>query len=75
MLIQLTGYLKGRDLLQEFNLLGESEKASYDRAVVALGNWLDMGSKVMTAQDFSSFGTARERECSILSGDLSEHLA
>ena len=51
LLIQLAGYLKGR-ALQEWNVLEEAERDSYDKAVVALRKRLDTGSKVMAAQDF-----------------------
>jgi len=40
LLIQLAGYLKGR-ALQEWNLLEEAERDSYDKTVVALRSCLD----------------------------------
>ena len=49
--IQLAGHLKGR-AQQEWNLLTESEKQDYDRAVLVLRNRLDPGSKALAAQDF-----------------------
>ena len=50
-LIQLAGHLKGR-ALQEWNLLEEAQKDSYDEAVKSLRGRLDTGSKAMAAQDF-----------------------
>ena len=43
--------MKGRTL-QEWNLLREDEKESYDNGVAALRSRLDPGSKTMAAQDF-----------------------
>ena len=51
LLIQLAGHLRGR-ALQEWNLLGSSERASYDTAVAALRRRLDPGARAMAAQDF-----------------------
>ena len=51
LLIQLAGHLRGR-ALQEWNLLGGSERGTYDTAVTALRSRLDPGSKAMAAQDF-----------------------
>ena len=51
LLLQLAGHLKGR-ALQEWNLLPDDQKSTYDRAVAALRGRLDPGSRVMAAQDF-----------------------
>jgi len=51
LLIQLAGHLRGC-ALQEWNLLGGSERGTYDTAVTALRSRLDPGSKAMAAQDF-----------------------
>ena len=50
-LMQLAGHLRGR-ALQEWNLLGEEEKATYDAATQALRTRLDPGNRVLAAQDF-----------------------
>jgi len=50
-LLQLAGHLRGR-ALQEWDLLLDSDKNSWDRAVAALRARLDPGNKVMAAQDF-----------------------
>ena len=49
--IQLAGHLKGR-ALQEWNLLSDSEKETYELATTTLRSRLDPGSKIMAAQDF-----------------------
>ena len=55
LLIQLAGHLKGR-ALQEWNLLSEDEKKTYEiavvSAVVSLQSRLDPGSRIMAAQYF-----------------------
>ena len=51
LLIQLAGHLKGR-ARQEWYLLSESSKESYEAGVTALRSRLDPGSKAMAAQDF-----------------------
>ena len=51
LLIQLAGHLKGR-ALQEWILLSEDEKKTYEIAVVSLESRLDPGSRIMAAQDF-----------------------
>ena len=50
-LIQLAGHLRGR-ALQEWNLLGEEEKGTYQTATQALRIRLDPGNRVLAAQDF-----------------------
>ena len=60
-LIQLPGHLKGR-ALQEWNLLEEVDKNSYNRAVVALGSRLDTGSKVIASQDFRHLAQDEEEK-------------
>ena len=50
-LIQLTGHLRGR-ALQEWFLLSEEDKSTWQSAIVALKSKLEMRSKVLTAQDF-----------------------
>ena len=54
-MLQLPGHFKGR-ALQEWNLLEEVDKNSYNRAVVALGNQLDTGSKVIASPRLPSLG-------------------
>ena len=51
LLIQLAGHLRGQ-ALQEWNLLGATEREAYDTAVTALRSKLDPGSRAMAAQDF-----------------------
>ena len=50
-LIQLAGHLRGK-ALQEWNLLVEADKATFEKAVTALREVLGPGSKVLAAQDF-----------------------
>ena len=50
-LMQLAGHLRGR-ALQEWNLLGETERSKLDIAVGALHSRLEQGSKAMAAQEF-----------------------
>ena len=50
-LMQLAGHLKGR-ALQEYNLLGPTEKVSFESAVEALRSRLEPSSKAVAAQDF-----------------------
>ena len=50
-LIQLAGHLRGR-ALQEWDLLGEEEKGTYQTAAQALRTRLDPGNRVLAAQDF-----------------------
>ena len=50
-LIQLAGHLRGR-ALQEWNLLQEGERSTFDSGVKSLGNRLESGAKAMAAQDF-----------------------
>ena len=50
-LIQLAGHLRAR-ALQEWNLLGESDRSIYDAGVKALRSRLDSGSRAMAAQEF-----------------------
>ena len=50
-LMQLAGHLKSR-ALQEWNLMTEADKDSYDKAVTSLGHRLDPGSKALAALDF-----------------------
>ena len=49
--MQLAGHLRGR-ALQEWNLLRDAERETYQTAVAALRGRLDAGSKTMAAQDF-----------------------
>ena len=49
--MQLAGHLRGR-ALQEWALLEDREKNSWDGAVAALCTRLDPGNKVLVAQDF-----------------------
>ena len=49
--MQLAGHLRGR-ALQEWDLLGQADKASYSRAVECLRVRLDSSSKAMAAQEF-----------------------
>ena len=51
LLWQLPGHLKGR-ARQEWSLISESEKSSYEDVVRTLRTRLDPGSKVLAAQDF-----------------------
>ena len=53
-LMQLPGYLKGR-ALQEWHLLPRSEQQSYRVSVEALRARLDLGSKIVAAQDLCHF--------------------
>ena len=50
-LMQLTDHLKGR-ALQEYNLLGSTEKELFESAVEALCSHLEPSSKAVAAQDF-----------------------
>ena len=51
LLLQLAGHLKGR-ALQEWNLLPDDQKTTYDRAVIMLREKLGPGNRIMAAQDF-----------------------
>lgn len=51
LLIQFAGHLKGM-ALQEWNLLPQCEKETYEMATGALRSRLDPGSKIMVVQDF-----------------------
>ena len=62
-LMQLAGHLRGR-ALQEWNLLGETERSKLEVAVGALHSRLEQGNKAMAAQEF--------RHCSQMD---SEHVA
>ena len=50
-LIQFAGHLHGR-ALQEWNLLPEDERATFEVAVKSLSGRIDAGCKAVTAQDF-----------------------
>ena len=50
-LLQLAGHLRGR-AYQEWSLIDDTKKLSYDSAVEALHIRLDQGGKVLAAQDF-----------------------
>lgn len=50
-LMQFAGHLRGR-ALQEWNLLSDDEKATFDTAVKSLRSRIDAGSKAVAAQDF-----------------------
>lgn len=50
-LLQLAGHLKGK-AIQEWNLMEEADKTSYNRATVALRGRVDQGSTKLAAQDF-----------------------
>ena len=50
-LLQFAGHLRGR-ALQEWSLLGDEDKSSFEGAIEALREKLDPGSKAMAAQDF-----------------------
>lgn len=50
-LIQLAGHLRGK-ALQEWNLLAEEEKHTYQGAVEKLRDVLGPGSRVLAAQDW-----------------------
>ena len=50
-LMQLAGHLRGK-ALQEWNLMSQSEKATYQAATTELTRRLDPGSRVMAVQDF-----------------------
>ena len=50
-LMQLAGYLRGR-AQQEWDLLLETEKVSYSRAMQALQGKLEPANKILAAQDF-----------------------
>ena len=49
--MQLAGHLRGK-ALQEWNLISQSEKATYQAATTELTRRLDPGSRVMAIQDF-----------------------
>ena len=49
LMTQLAGHLRGR-ALQEWDLLSEIEKDTFESAVEALRKCLDHGGKVLTAQ-------------------------
>ena len=49
--LQLAGHLRGR-ALQEWNLLDEKDRSDWVKTTDALCSRLDVGSKVMAAQDF-----------------------
>ena len=57
-LLQLAGHLRGR-ALQEWDLLEQSEKSTFIRAVESLRLRRDMGSKTMAAQEFRHCTQAR----------------
>ena len=50
-LLQLAGYLKGK-ALQEWNLMEDLDKGSYNRATATLKGRMDHGSMKLAAQDF-----------------------
>ena len=50
-LIQLAGHLRGR-ALQEWNLMEETDKSSWDTCMLVLRERLDQGTKVLATQDF-----------------------
>ena len=50
-LMQLAGYLRGK-ALQEWNLLDDTDKSTYQKAVAKITTVLGPGSRVMAAQDF-----------------------
>ena len=50
LLLQLAGHLRGK-ALQEWNLMGQAEKARYKDATVELTRRLDPGSRIMAVQD------------------------
>lgn len=50
-LLQLAGHLKDK-AIQEWNLMEDSDKSSYNRATVALKGRIDQGSSKLAAQDF-----------------------
>lgn len=50
-LLQLAGHLRGR-ALQEWNILQDSERPTFDIAVDSLKTRLDPGSRALAAQDF-----------------------
>ena len=50
-LIQLAGHLRGR-ALQEWNLMDNSDKESFNKAVDTLKKRLDPSSKMLAAKDF-----------------------
>ena len=66
LLIQLAGHLKGR-ALQEWDLLSDDEKRTYEVAVAALRSRLDHGSKVLAAQDFVTLPRKKTRKLRISS--------
>ena len=49
--MQLAGHLKGR-ALQEWNLLGSEEKATFCTAVESLRARVNLGNKTLAAQNF-----------------------
>ena len=49
--MQLAGHLQGT-ALQEWTLISEAEKGTFDRAVAKLKDVLGPGSQVKAAQDF-----------------------
>ena len=51
LLMQLAGHMRGR-ALQEWDLLGESDKATFAVATQSLRSRLDPGSGALAAQDF-----------------------
>ena len=51
LLLQFAGHLRGR-ALQEWSLLDEDDKKTYDQAVASLRNRLEPGGRALAAQDF-----------------------
>ena len=51
LLLQLAGHLKGR-ALQEWILLPDDQKTTYNRAVITLRERLDPGNRIMATQNF-----------------------
>lgn len=49
--MQFTGHLHGR-ALQEWNLLTEDERSTFDVAIKSLRSRIDVGCKAVAAQDF-----------------------
>ena len=49
--MQFAGHLRGR-ALQEWNLLSDEERATFDTAVKSLRGRIDASSKAVAAQDF-----------------------
>jgi len=60
-LIQLAGYLRGK-ALQEWSLLGETDKLTYAKAAATLKEKLDPGRKTLATQDFRHLAQGRS-EC------------